>query len=195
MTFDRAKIFATTWTQAKNTKERFGYSQDQLRGLFVDCLRKAWFEAKQIAKLAARSIESLEAEIENLRNKTRLDWNGQQRQTRLQQALALAEARKAAVDYALKRELISSAGGRFSTVTFTKADGSERTMRVQPAKLKFHVKGDAASESAQRAVKTRAKRHPNLFPVWDADKAAPRSVNLATVSRIVVDGTSHSYAA
>lgn len=195
MTYNRAEIFRTAWTEAKGTLTRYGYSQRQLRELFTAALRKAWFKAKQIAALAARSIESLTAEIENLRNKTRLDWNGQQHQSRLQDALALAVAREAEIEYSAKRDLIASAGGRFCTVTFTKVDGTERTMRIQPAKLKFHVKGSAASDSARKAVRTRARRHPNLFPVWDADNAAPRSVNLATVSRIVVDGTAHNYAA
>ena len=76
---------------------------------------------------------------------------------------------------------------------FTKADGTERTMCIQPASLKFHVKGDRASQSARTAARTRAIRHPHLMPVWDADRAAPRSVNLATVSRIAVDGHVHHY--
>ncbi|MGR3662331.1 MAG: hypothetical protein ACU0CA_14295 [Paracoccaceae bacterium] len=193
--YDKSEIFRTAWAEAKDTLTRYSYAPHQLRELFVSALRKAWFKAKQIAALAARSIESLTAEIENLRNKTRLDWNGQQYQRQLQDALALAVAREAEIEFAAKRDLIASAGGRFCTVTFTKIDGTERTMRIQPAKLKFHVKGSAASDSARKAVRTRTRRHPNLFPVWDTDKAAPRSVNLATVSRIVVDGTAHNYAA
>ena len=90
--------------------------------------------------------------------------------------------------------LIASAGGRFCAVTFTKKDGSERVMRVQPAKLRHHVKGDAATDAGKRATATRAQRHPNLMPVWDAEKDAPRSVNLATVSRIAVNGQVHSFA-
>ena len=52
---------------------------------------------------------------------------------------------------------------------------------------------EAASEAAKRAVATRAERHPHLLPVWDAEAKAPRSVNLATVSRISVNGQVHSF--
>ena len=83
----------------------------------------------------------------------------------------------------------------FAAVTFIKKDGSERTMQVQPATLKFHVKGDAASEAAQKAVETRALRHPHLLAVWDAEAKAARSVNLATITRIAVNGTVHEFRA
>ena len=92
-----------------------------------------------------------------------------------------------------KRALIASAEGRFASVVFTKKDGTRRMMRIQPAKLKYHVKGDAACEAAQKAVQTRAARHPNLMPVWDTEAAAPRSVNLETISRIAVNGAVHEY--
>ncbi|MEZ5913445.1 MAG: hypothetical protein R3D84_15495 [Paracoccaceae bacterium] len=78
-------------------------------------------------------------------------------------------------------------------MTFTKADGTERAMKVQPAALKFHVKGDDASEAGRKAAATRAQRHPHLLPVWDAEKRAPRSVNLATIRRIAVGGTVHTF--
>ena len=80
-------------------------------------------------------------------------------------------------------------------MTFTKKDGTERTMQVQPATLKHHVKGDAATDAGKRAVATRKANNPNLLPVWDAKAKAPRSINLATVSRIAVNGTVHNYAA
>ena len=78
--------------------------------------------------------------------------------------------------------------------TVIKKDGTPRTMRVQPAKLKYHLVGKDASDAAQRASRTRAERHPQLMPVWDADKAATRSLNLATISRIAVNGAVHEYA-
>ena len=66
-------------------------------------------------------------------------------------------------------------------------------MRIQPAALRQHLKGNEAAPSARRAAETRAQRHPHLMPVWDADKHATRSVNLATISRIAVDGAVHEY--
>lgn len=49
------------------------------------------------------------------------------------------------------------------------------------------------SEADHRAAVTRTRRHPHLMPVWDVDAAAPRSVNLATVSRIAAGGAVHTY--
>ena len=77
----------------------------------------------------------------------------------------------------------------------TKADGTTRIMQVQPATLKRHVKGDRATARGRRATATRKARHPHLLPVWDAKAQAPRSINLATVSRIAVDGQVHDYRA
>jgi len=98
-------------------------------------------------------------------------------------------------DLAAKRDLIASAGGRFCAVTFTKKDGTERKMQVQPATLRTRVKGEAASPDARRATLTREERHPHLLPVWDIRARAPRSINLRTVSCIAVDGQVHRFAA
>lgn len=49
--------------------------------------------------------------------------------------------------------------------------------------------------AALRAEQTRKARHPHLLPVWDAKACAPRSVNLATISRIAVNGVVHEYRA
>lgn len=87
---------------------------------------------------------------------------------------------------ALIRQMIESAGGQFASVTFVKKDGSIRVMQVQPAAGKFHVVGDAASESAQQGVETRKALHPHLFPIWDVAAKAFRSVNLDTVTRVAV---------
>ncbi|WP_171174918.1 hypothetical protein [Ruegeria sp. HKCCD8929] len=93
-------------------------------------------------------------------------------------------------DYLASQDDVRSNGksGRFTSVTFTKKDGTERVMRVQPAALRQHVKGEVASEAARKAIMTRARRHPHLLPVWDAEARAARSVNLATVTRIAADG-------
>jgi len=96
-------------------------------------------------------------------------------------------------NYQQMRELIASAGGTFAGVVFTKKDGTKRTMQVQPAKLKFHVKGDKASEQAQRAAETRARNNPHLLNVWDVAKGAPRSINLDTVERITLRGETFEY--
>ncbi|SEK08269.1 hypothetical protein MAA5396_04759 [Marinovum algicola] len=93
-------------------------------------------------------------------------------------------------DYAEKRGLIEAAP---CTVTFIKADGTRRIMRTEPGRL--IAKGDKATRAGQRATKTRKARHPNLLPVWDAEAQAPRSVNLATVTRVVVDGSTHEFRA
>jgi hypothetical protein len=100
-----------------------------------------------------------------------------------------------APDLAAKRDLIASAGGRFCAVTFIRKDGTERRMQVQPAALSRRLKGEAASEAAKRATFARQERHPHLLPVWDVRAGAPRSINLATVSRIAVDGGVHTFAA
>ena len=99
-----------------------------------------------------------------------------------------------AKDYANKRTLIGKAKGRFCSVTFIKKDGSIRTMQVQPSKLAKHAKGDAAPDAGKKAVATRKERHPNLFPVWDVQAQAPRSINLATTQSITVDGVTHAFA-
>ncbi len=91
--------------------------------------------------------------------------------------------------YAQIKALAATAGARFITCEFVKVNGEERTMTIQPRALAKHVKGEAASESAQRGAATRAANHPNLWNVWDVHKRAPRSVNMDTLSAIVIDGT------
>lgn len=93
------------------------------------------------------------------------------------------------------RRLIEGAGGRFASVKFVKKDGEVRVMQVQPAAGKFHVVGDAASESAKQAVETRKQNHPNLMAIWDVAKQAFRSINLDTVQEVRVDGTTYAVAA
>ncbi|PQV56583.1 hypothetical protein LX70_02155 [Defluviimonas denitrificans] len=193
MTYDRKSIMTEAWTATRDLMVRLNYAPRQLRDVFRSCLCNAWIKAKRTAAMMARSVDSLRSEIEDLENRDYLGHEGLSRMSELRIAIRDAEARAAAREQDVKRTLIASAAGRFCTVTFTKADGSERVMRVQPATLKFHVKGEAASEAARKAVATRAERHPHLMPVWDAEKQAPRSINLATVSRIAVNGTTHQF--
>ncbi|MEM6890897.1 MAG: hypothetical protein AAF636_22585 [Pseudomonadota bacterium] len=150
-------------------------------------LKDAWREAKDALKRATESAEvrRLKDAILRIECKSRLSEADYAEMKRLRSELVTAE----------KRALIESAKGRFVSVVFTKKDGSLREMRVQPAKLKFHLRGDAAPESAKRAAEKRKARHPHLLPVWDVEASAPRSVNLATVSRIAVDGHVHEYQA
>jgi hypothetical protein len=56
-------------------------------------------------------------------------------------------------------------------VTFTKCDGPERTMKVQPAAMRSRVKGEAATDAWRRVVATRKANHLELLPVWDVDPA------------------------
>lgn len=151
-------------------------------------LMDAWADMK--AKMQGlRLVDELtdrERQLANLEAKDITTPEDRDRIEALRTAIAQEKAEPA---LAAKRELIAA---RPCVVTFTKSDGTERTMRVEPGRLV--PKGDAASKAARRAVKTRKARHPHLMPVWDADKGSPRSINLATVSRITVDGTVHRYA-
>ncbi len=97
-------------------------------------------------------------------------------------------------DYTEMRALVASAKGRFCSVTFTKKDGTERVMNVQPAAIVGHLIGEKASDSAKQGVKTRAERYPNLLNVWDNGKQGIRSINMDTVSQIKLDGEVYRYA-
>lgn len=199
MTFNRTEIMNTAW---ENTRRRMrtGYAAHQLREVFAYCLHRAWVAAKAATAMLKRSAESLWYEIQDLENRDRLGHDGINHLSQLRREYYAAKQREdvevaaqAHADIEEKRDLIKSAKGRFATVTFTKKDGSARVMRVQPAKLKFHVKGDRAVASARKAVETRKARHPHLMAVWDTDKAAPRSINLATVTEVRLDGMAHAY--
>ncbi|MEV8467007.1 hypothetical protein AB0T83_09470 [Fluviibacterium sp. DFM31] len=149
------------------------------------------------AAMEARPAEEIATEIQRLENRTFRGQSGiaalaDLRCARTAALTCEADAAKAA-DLARKRALIAASRGRFYAVTFTKKDGAHRVMKIQPPTLKFHVKGDAASDAGQRAAATRATRHPHLLPVWDAEAKAPRYVNLETVSRIAVNGRVHTF--
>lgn len=175
MTLNPTEIMSAAW---KGTREmmRMGYAAHQLREVFTYCLRRAWAAAKAAAALLARSAASLWAELQDMENRDRLGFQGIERLSQLRRAYHAAKAREdaeaeaqAQADIAEKRDLIQSAKGRFAAVTFTKKDGSTRVMRVQPAKLKYHVKGDAAAPSARKAVQTRKARDPHLMAVWEEE--------------------------
>ncbi|MEM6890770.1 MAG: hypothetical protein AAF636_21945 [Pseudomonadota bacterium] len=180
MTYNLSSIMRRAW---EIVRSKFGGFVT--RSILRLALKDAWREAKDALKRATESeeVRKLNDAILCIECKNRLLEADYAEMKRLRSELVTAE----------KRALIESAKGRFVSVVFTKKDGSLREMRVQPAKLKFHVKGKAASEAAQRAVETRKARHPHLLPVWDVEASAPRSVNLATISRIAVDGAVHQY--
>ncbi|MGM0740156.1 MAG: hypothetical protein ACQEVT_01090 [Pseudomonadota bacterium] len=195
MHYNRAEIMTAAWVIVR----RFQGNGETLPRLLSRALRSAWFTAKMNASVKARkapddirAAAAIKAEIQDMENRDTLGHEGIERLADLRAAHHAAEEREAAA-LEERRALIASAEGRFATVVFTKKDGTRRVMRVQPAKLKYHVKGEAACEAAQKAVQTRAARHPYLMPVWDSEAAAPRSVNLETISRIAVNGTVHEY--
>ena len=194
------------WTIVR--RHRANGSAEATVKLLSRSLRSAWFHARlnaEVARavaqseakadaLAARTGANLRAEIESMENTDYLGHEGRLRLSDLRQAHRIASDREAA-DYAAKRESIASAKGRFCSVTFTKKDGRSRRMLVQPATLQHRIKGESASPSARQAAATRAERHPHLLPVWDAENDAIRSVNLATVQRITLDGMTHCFSA
>ncbi|NEY90366.1 hypothetical protein [Tabrizicola oligotrophica] len=194
------------WTIAR----RFAGNPETWGQRLSRALKLVWWNAKVAVRLAAEAaqraaaraakwgaltIPQIRAAIVDLENRDFLGHAGLLELSEAQAALHAAVDSEAAADLDAKRALIASAGGRFCTVIFTKADGTERAMKVQPAALKFHVKGDTATEAGKKATATRAERHPHLLPVWDADKRAPRSVNLATIREIRVNGATHSFRA
>lgn len=206
MTYDRAEIMKSAWAIVR----RFLGNGEPFRALMSRALKFAWEKARErlsVARaverkmraaeaLASRSADDLQREITGLENKDHWQQSDHARMSALRAALQVAQSRETVSDeYTAKRDLIASSGGRFCSVTFIKADGSERTMQVQPAALRHHVKGDAASDAAKRATHTRKARHPHLLPVWDAKASAPRSVNLATITRIAVGGQVHRFTA
>ena len=195
---NRTDLMHRAWTYARQEHWSRRLPAGTLRSLFAAALRRAWADlkaearrmAERAAELATLDLDALRAELATLENTDRLGHAGILRLSQVRDAIAAREA----ADYAAKRGLIAAAGGRICAVTFTKKDGSLRTMKVQPASLRFRVKGEDACPAARKAAATRAERHPNLMPVWDIEKGAARSVNLATISRIVVDGRTHTYA-
>lgn len=91
------------------------------------------------------------------------------------------------------QNLLEEANSKFITVEFTKVDGSNRVMNIQQAALKFHLKGDEASDSAKKAVETRKKNNPNLMAVWDNQKQEVRSINLDKTHTVRFNGIEYNF--
>ena len=142
--------------------------------------------ARRAERLAALTIDQIEAQVARAHHYGELPDD-----FRLTELYPALEAKKAEGENAAKRDLIQSANT--CTVTFTKKDGSRRVMRVEARKVAEHVKGDKATRSARIASHTRAFRHPNLFPVWDTEAKAIKSVNLTTVTRIETANQTHNF--
>ena len=165
------------WAEYRSIGAKFlaGMLVRSRRRLFADCLRRALAEAKTPKQPITPEVERLRSLVMDLENRDRLGHEGIQR---LAAARAELRAAEAEADLASKRKLIASAKGRFCAVTFTKKDGSQRTMKVQPAKLKFHVKGDAATEPGKKATATRTccpsgtQRAAHLAPSTSPPSAA-----------------------
>jgi len=189
-TYNHRDIMQTAWDRTRDLM-RSGYAASQLRAVFADCLRAAWRLAKAAARDAAMTIDQVRSAILDLENRTRLNLAGQDRLSALQRLLC-NKLEKA--DRDAKRLLIEDAGSQVVAVTFVKQDGSLRRMNIQPDALKAHVKGADASPAGQKAAATRKARHPHLMPVWDVEKAAIRSINLATVQSITTGGQTHTFA-
>ena len=187
MTYNLSAIMTRAW---EIYRTRFALTPN--RAAFRMSLKSAWSEAKRALreKLESAEVRRLRENILAIECKTFLSDDDR---TKLAQLKAELASQREADAMAKKRDLIASAKGRFASVVFIKKDGTRRQMRIQPATLKKHIKGAKASASAQKAAQTRAERHTHLMPVWDVEASAPRSVNLATVSRIAVNGTVHEY--
>lgn len=197
VTIDRRTVMQDAWRRTR----ALGAALLGLYGIrqaFRLSLIEAWAQAKRRAALLSEGAAYLRGMAEALTQKRWLT-DAEAKAERDYYALA-AEAeqieaeQEAAAAQAEKRDLIASAGGRFCTVTFTKKDGTARVMKVQPAALRQHIKGEAASKAAKIAAATRAARHQHLLNVWDVEAQAPRSINLATVTRIATGGAVYTYA-
>jgi len=75
------------------------------------------------------------------------------------------------------RRMITNARNDVVEVGFIKKDGTERVMRVFKD---MKVERDGVSKSHKEGARVRAVQNPNLINVVDADKGAPRSINLDT---------------
>lgn len=206
LTINRTELMTLAWRIARQEHWTRRLGPGELCPLFPAALKQAWATMKMKAAYrrkvlteAGRPSSEIKYDIICLENKTTLGIDGLQRLSLLQRAHSEALEREAfeekQADYAAKRELIASSGSRICSVTFTKKDGNERVMRVQPAAIQSHLKGADAAPAAFRAARTRQTNHPNLLPVFDAAKGAIRSINLDMVSRIAVAGQVYEYAA
>jgi hypothetical protein len=91
------------------------------------------------------------------------------------------------------KALIEEAETKFMSLTFTKKDGTERTMNIQPAGVKKHLVKEYKTSASKKAVETRKNNHPELISVWDVQKSGIRSINMDTVTSITSDGVIYNF--
>ncbi|MEX0282116.1 MAG: hypothetical protein AB3N13_13115 [Arenibacterium sp.] len=189
--YDRQSIMQEAWANTWDFLARNPHGRRA--SAFARYLSEAWTKeksrlhnARRAEALAAMSIDAMTAQIDRAQYGTPRPGDFP-----LVQLLEARNAKRAEADNAAKRDLIQQADA--CTVTFTKANGQRRVMRVQARKVAEHVKGDSAKRSGRIAAHTRAFRHPNLLPVWDAEARAIKSVNLSTVSVIETADATHTF--
>ncbi len=189
--YDRRTIMLEAWSRTREFLARNPLGN--WAPAFARYLREAWTNEKsrlrnvrRAAQLAGMTASELRAQIDRAEYGTRRpnDFYLVELRTALG-ALKVEEANAA------KRNLIRAAD--ICTVTFTKANGERRVMRVEARRVTEHVKGENASRSARIASHTRAFRHPHLLPVWDSEANAIKSVNLTTISRIETAEATHNF--
>jgi len=98
------------------------------------------------------------------------------------------------------KELLALAGSTMISVTFTKKDGSERKISLNPKTTKG-VSGESASEAAKKAILTYNKNNPNMVRCYDAQLAASgvdpnkcwRSFNTENVLEIKAKGKTYKF--
>jgi hypothetical protein len=90
------------------------------------------------------------------------------------------------------KSLIESAGSTFIGVDFIKTDGTKRTMNVQTHAGRKLLSN---TENGKLMAEKRKETHPNLMPVYDVANNAWRSINLDTVQRLAIRGTTFVIAA
>lgn len=189
--YNRQAIMLEAWDRTRAFLERNPHGRRA--AAFAMYLAEAWVNEKsrlanvrRAEKLAAMTIDQVEAQIARANHYGELADD-----FRLTELYPALEAKKAEAQNAAKRDLIQTADA--CTVTFTKKDGTRRVMRVEARKVGENVKGDNATRSGRIASHTRAFRHPNLLPVWDAEAKAIKSVNLSTVTRIETRTETHAF--
>lgn len=98
------------------------------------------------------------------------------------------------------KQILKENGSKICSVDFVKADGTLRKMQVQLRSTKG-VKGEDASEQAQRATKARKENNPDLINVYDVqlkkkglpDAACRRSFHADTVFLVSAGGEKYSF--
>lgn len=80
------------------------------------------------------------------------------------------------------RDLLWEEPSKFTGVVFRKADGSIRRMVIKQSSIKKNVKGDAACETAKKALATRKANNPNLIAVYDV---ADKSIKSLDMNRLI----------